>query len=65
VVREHLSPERRGGTGAAGQKDPEYTKTLGPRGTFHAWATDKDDPTTDPKFGRVGKQRIEATGMLT
>jgi arylsulfatase len=48
-----------------GQKNPEYTKTVGPRGTFHAWATDKDDPTVDPKFGRVGKQRIESTGMLT
>jgi len=48
-----------------GQKNPEYTKTMGPRGTFHAWATDVDDPTTDPKFGRVGKQRIQSTGMLT
>jgi arylsulfatase len=48
-----------------GQKDPSYTKNLGPRGTFHTWATDTDDPTTDPKFGRVGRQRIEATGMLT
>jgi arylsulfatase len=48
-----------------GQKNPEYTKNVGPRGTFHAWATDKDDPTTDPKFGRVGRQRIEPTGMLT
>jgi arylsulfatase len=48
-----------------GQRDPQYTKNLGPRGTFHAWATDKDDPTTDPKFGRVGKQIIKPTGMLT
>ena len=32
---------------------------------LHAWATDVDDPTTDPKFGRVGKQRIENTGPLT
>ena len=28
-------------------------------------ATDVDDPTTDPKFGRVGKQKIEDTGPLT
>jgi arylsulfatase len=48
-----------------GQKTPEYTKTMGPRGTFHAWATDVDDATTDPKFGRVGKQRFQSTGMLT
>jgi arylsulfatase len=48
-----------------GQKNPEYLKKFGPRGTLHAWATDKDDPMTDPKFGRVGKQRIEDTGPLT
>ena len=48
-----------------GQKNPEYTKKFGPRGALHAWATDKDDATTDPKFGRVGKQRIEDTGPLT
>src|SRR5215475_10820464 len=48
-----------------GQKNPEYLKKFGPRGVLHAWATDKDDPTEDPKFGRVGKQKIENTGMLT
>lgn len=48
-----------------GQKNPEYTKKVGPRGVLHAWATDKDDPTVDPKFGKVGKQRIEDTGPLT
>ena len=48
-----------------GQRDPEYTKKYGPRGVFHAWATDKDDPTEDPVFGRVGKQKFENTGMLT
>jgi arylsulfatase len=48
-----------------GQKNPEYAKKFGPRGALHAWATDKDDATTDPKFGRVGKQRIEDTGPLT
>jgi arylsulfatase A-like enzyme len=48
-----------------GQKSPEYLKKMGPRGVLHAWATDSDDSTTDPKFGRVGKQRIENTGPLT
>jgi arylsulfatase A-like enzyme len=48
-----------------GQKNPEYTKKFGPRGVLHTWATDKDDATTDPKFGKVGKQRIEDTGALT
>ena len=28
-------------------------------------ATDKDDATTDPRWGRVGKQTIEDTGPLT
>ena len=48
-----------------GQKNPEYKKKYGPRGVLHAWATDTDDPTTDPVFGSVGKQRIENTGPLT
>ena len=48
-----------------GQKNPEYLKKFGPRGVLHAWATDKDDATVDPKFGKVGKQRIEDTGPLT
>ena len=48
-----------------GQKNPEYLAKLGPRGVLHTWATDVDDPTEDPKFGRVGKQKIENTGMLT
>ncbi|MFF0457704.1 arylsulfatase [Nocardia africana] len=36
-----------------------------PRGVLHSWATEEDDPTEDPRFGRVGKQRIEDTGPLT
>jgi arylsulfatase A-like enzyme len=36
-----------------------------PRGVLHSWATEEDDATEDPKFGRVGKQRIEDTGPLT
>jgi arylsulfatase A-like enzyme len=48
-----------------GQKNPAYLQKYGPRGVLHAWATTVDDPTTDPKFGRVGKQKIENTGPLT
>ncbi|WDT71841.1 MAG: arylsulfatase [Candidatus Manganitrophus sp.] len=44
---------------------PEFRKKYGPRGVLHCWATDKDDPTTDIRFGRVGKQKIEDTGPLT
>jgi arylsulfatase len=48
-----------------GQKNPAYKEKFGPRGVMHAWATDTDDPTVDPKFGKVGKQKIEDTGPLT
>lgn len=48
-----------------GQKHPEYRKKFGPRGVLRAWANDVDDPTEDPKFGKVGKQKIEDTGPLT
>ncbi len=48
------------------EKDfPDYRKNFGPRGVIHSWATDKDDPTEEPRWGRVGKQRIEDTGPLT
>ena len=46
-------------------KDPEYLKKFGPRGVLHTWATETDDQTVDPRFGKVGKQRIEDTGALT
>ena len=48
-----------------GQKNPAYTKKFGPRGVLHTWATNVDDPTVDPKFGKVGKQKIIDTGKLT
>src|SRR6201994_2357907 len=46
-------------------KDPRYRERFGPRGVLHCWATDKDDPTEQPRWGRVGKQKIEDTGPLT
>lgn len=46
-------------------KDPEYLKKFGPRGVLKCTATNVDDATTDPRFGRVGKQKIEDTGALT
>jgi arylsulfatase len=48
-----------------GQTNPAYKEKFGPRGVLHTWATNTDDPTTDPKFGRVGKQKIEDSGPLT
>jgi arylsulfatase len=46
-------------------KDPAFRAKFGPRGVMHSFASDVDDPTVDPRFGRVGKQRIEDTGPLT
>jgi arylsulfatase A-like enzyme len=46
-------------------KDPAYLAKFGPRGVLKCKATDKDDPTEDPRFGRIGKQTIEDTGALT
>jgi arylsulfatase len=46
-------------------KNPEFKKKFGPRGVLHSWATTTDDPTVDPQFGKVGKQKIENTGALT
>lgn len=44
---------------------PQFKANFGPRGVIHSWATDKDDPTEQPRWGRVGKQKIEDTGPLT
>lgn len=46
-------------------KDPGYLAKYGPRGVLRCKATDVDDPTEDPRFGKVGKQIIEDTGALT
>ena len=46
-------------------KDPAYLAKFGPRGVLKTKATDVDDPTVDPRFGKVGKQTIEDTGALT
>lgn len=46
-------------------KDPAYRAKFGPRGVLRCKATDRDDPTVDPRFGKIGKQTIEDTGALT
>jgi len=47
---------------------PNYPQNLkdkiGPRNMVHTWATDKDDATVDPRWGKVGKQKIEDAGTL-
>ena len=44
---------------------PDFYGKFGPRGVLDCKATDVDDPTVDPRFGRVGKQVIKDTGPLT
>ena len=46
-------------------KDERFRSKFLPRGVIHSWATDKDDPTEQPRWGRIGKQKIEDTGPLT
>jgi arylsulfatase len=46
-------------------RDPRYRELFGPRGVLRCKATDRDDPTEQPRWGRVGKQTIEDTGALT
>jgi arylsulfatase len=45
--------------------DPAFRANFGPRGVMKCKASERDDPTEDPRFGRVGKQTIEDTGPLT
>ena len=45
-------------------KDPKFKAMFGPRGVLDCKATNVDDPTEDPRFGRVGKQTIKDTGPL-
>ena len=46
-------------------KDPAFRAKFGPRGVLDCKASDKDDPTIDPRFGKVGKQVCRDTGPLT
>ncbi len=47
---------------------PNYPQDLkakvGPRNMVHSWAATKDDPTEQPRWGKIGKQRIEDAGEL-
>jgi arylsulfatase A-like enzyme len=46
-------------------RDPAYPAKFGPRGVLKTKATAEDDPTVDPRFGKIGKQTIQDTGALT
>jgi len=44
---------------------PIFKANFGPRGVLRCRATDEDDATVQPRWGRVGRQKIEDTGPLT
>src|SRR4249919_2847666 len=44
--------------------DEKYYNTYGPRSLIRSFATDRDDPTEMPRWGKVGKQRIVDEGPL-
>ncbi|BCS52879.1 arylsulfatase [Geobacter sp. SVR] len=46
-------------------KDPSFRGKYGPRGVMDCTASDRDDTTVDPRFGKVGKQVCKDTGPLT
>src|SRR5277367_2738583 len=46
-------------------KDPAFRAKFGPRGVLDCKASATDDPTVDPRFGKVGKQVCKDTGPLT
>ena len=38
--------------------------TVGPRNLVHSWATNTDDPTVQPRWGKVGKQKVQDDGPM-
>src|SRR5205809_1301440 len=42
----------------------ELLNKVGPRNMVHSWATTSDDTTIDPRWGKIGKQKIEDAGTL-
>jgi len=43
---------------------PALKDTVGPRHMLHSWATNVDDATVQPRWGKVGKQKIQDEGEL-
>ncbi|HTR02591.1 MAG TPA: arylsulfatase [Thermoanaerobaculia bacterium] len=42
----------------------DWIDKTGPRNLCHCWATDTADPTSQPRWGVIGKQKIEDEGPL-
>ncbi|MGB6809089.1 MAG: arylsulfatase [Pseudolabrys sp.] len=43
---------------------PDLLNKVGPRNIVHSVASDQDDPTVDPRWGKVGKQKVTDEGPL-
>ena len=46
-------------------KDPAFKAKYGPRGVLDCKASNTDDTTVDPRFGKIGRQVCKDTGPLT
>lgn len=42
----------------------DWIDKTGPRNLVHSWATNDDDPTEQPRWGKIGKQKIVDEGPL-
>ena len=51
-------------TGTRSRSTRPITTKYGPRSLVHCYATDTDDPTEMPRWGKVGKQKIVDEGPL-
>src|SRR5471032_2761213 len=47
-----------------GTYPPDWKATVGPRDLVHSYASDVDDPTEQPRWGKIGKQKITDEGPL-
>jgi arylsulfatase A-like enzyme len=45
-------------------RDKAFLAKYGPRNVLHCWATDKEDETEMPRWGKIGKQKIQDDGPL-
>jgi arylsulfatase A-like enzyme len=43
---------------------PTLKDVVGPRNLIHSFASDVDDPTEQPRWGKIGRQKIEDEGPL-
>lgn len=58
-------PERPYWPKANTKEGQAYEKMFEPRGVMDCYATDRDDPTVQERFGKIGKQVCKDTGPLT